>query len=199
MERILRDSYFRVTPARTPRAALAALKSRRFDLVLLDVHLTALNAADGLALISDLRKAGCDVPIIVLSGDGHFERAHEAARLGASGYLLKGRFDELPGLVGSILQSERTGQAPKTISPAAEAYLSTKGVSVWDLELLRDLATDFEREKEIARRLDRSEASVRKQFQKIREKLGANSQADLARILGVLSCFAPVRESEMGR
>ena len=45
------------------------------------------------------------------------------------------------------------------------------------------------REKDIVRLLNRGEMSVRKQFQRIRDRLGAKSQADLGRILGVLSCF----------
>jgi len=168
------------------------LSSRGFDLVLLDVHLTSGRDAAGLALIPDLRAAGFTGPVIILSGDEDFARAHEAARRGASGYLVKDRFDELPSLIDSILRQESGSDARTAFPPAAAAYLLTRGLSSWDLELLRDLSTDFEREKEIARRLGRPETSVRKQLQKIREKLGAGSSGDLARILGVLSCFAVV-------
>jgi len=45
----------------------------------------------------------------------------------------------------------------------------------------------------VAARLDRGYPGVRKRFELIRDLLGAQSQVDFGRMLGVLSCFARVR------
>jgi DNA-binding CsgD family transcriptional regulator len=84
----------------------------------------------------------------------------------------------------------RDGGDPEVLPPAAEAYLRTRGLSDADLALLRAWCVDCESEKCIAARLDRNYQTVRTQFKRIRDLLGAKTQGDLARILGVLSCFA---------
>ena len=75
------------------------------------------------------------------------------------------------------------------LSDAALAYLETRGISTWDLSLLADYATDFEREKEVARRLGRNAPAVRKRFQAIRDGLGLASQDELVRLIRALSGF----------
>jgi hypothetical protein len=75
------------------------------------------------------------------------------------------------------------------LSDEAIAYLESRGVSEWDLSLLAEYAADFTREKDIAVRLGRNEAAVRKRFQAIRKRLGVENQMELAHLLGVLECF----------
>jgi DNA-binding NarL/FixJ family response regulator len=81
-----------------------------------------------------------------------------------------------------------------SLPPSAAAYFETRGLSRTDIALLTELTRSYGLENEIARSLDRADSEVQKQFQSIRERLGARNQVDLGRILGVLSCFAPINE-----
>lgn len=77
----------------------------------------------------------------------------------------------------------------KKLCVAAVAFLETRGLSELDIQLLDMLMDGFRKEKEIARRSGRSFPAVRKNFQRIRDRLGARSQAELGSFLGMLSCF----------
>jgi hypothetical protein len=129
--------------------------------------------------------------VVILSADDSFVMAHEAARAGAHGYLVKHHLDDLGALLGCFLDPRGGGEVD-FLPPATEAYLRSRGLLAGDLELLREYCLDFGREKGVAARLDRSHAVVRKRFELIRNLLGARTQVDLGRILGVLSCFARV-------
>ena len=76
----------RVTPFGDPVEALEAIRKNGFDLVLADLKMPRM---DGLTLIREIRNAGCDVPIIMITsrvGDKHRARAIE---LGVNDYLGK--------------------------------------------------------------------------------------------------------------
>jgi DNA-binding NarL/FixJ family response regulator len=176
-----------VGTAAEPEVAIRAIEADAPDMVLLDVHLGEEN---GLDYIDRFRAVGFFGPVIVLSGDASFETAHRAARAGADGYLVKYEIENLPELLRCLARPSGEKGAPSDPMPeAAVAYLATRGLSEWDLALVKELAIDRAPEKEIARRTGRSETAVRKGFESIRRKLGAVNQPDLARMIGVLSCF----------
>jgi two-component system nitrogen regulation response regulator NtrX len=83
---ILRDEGYEVSAAESGEAALQALESRRFDLVLLDVWLPGL---DGLETLSRLRILDPEVPVVVISGHGNIETAVKAVRSGAQDFVEK--------------------------------------------------------------------------------------------------------------
>lgn len=56
------------------------------DIILTDIRMPDM---DGLTLIKQLREAGCQALIIIVSGYQDFEYAKQAVKLGASDYLLK--------------------------------------------------------------------------------------------------------------
>jgi len=167
-------------------SAARAIASNPPDVVLLDVH---LGEANGLDRIDDLRASGLQGPVIVLSGDHSFEMAHRAAIAGADGYLLKGSEDVIPELLRCLERRSAPGGSPDPMPESARAYLGARGLSEWELVLVRELAIGGVSEKEIARRTGRSETAVRKGFETIRKKMRASTQLDLSRMIGVLSCF----------
>src|SRR5215212_8224973 len=68
-----------------PRA-LALLRTERFDIVFSDV---VMPVQDGLSMLADLREAGVDVPVIMISGQATVDMAVRATRLGAIDFLEK--------------------------------------------------------------------------------------------------------------
>jgi DNA-binding NtrC family response regulator len=69
-----------------PTEALVAIKKGRFDLVLSDLKMPRM---DGLSLIREIRSAGCDAPIIMMTAYATVATAVEAMKLGAFDYLQK--------------------------------------------------------------------------------------------------------------
>ena len=72
-----------VTVAQDGDAALRALEApdRRFDLVLLDLHLPVRSGLDVLASLAEKKEQG--PPVVVLTGGSSPDEAQEAYRLGA--------------------------------------------------------------------------------------------------------------------
>jgi two-component system nitrogen regulation response regulator NtrX len=66
--------------------ALELAKSQRFDMILSDV---VMPGKDGLALLADLKAAGVQTPVVMVSGQANIEMAVRATRLGATDFLEK--------------------------------------------------------------------------------------------------------------
>ena len=84
--------------------ALAWIRQRRPDLVLLDVMMPRMSGIDLLRTLRsdpDLR----DLPVIMYSALGTDDTREEAARLGAADYLIKGKtsWDELLNRIGGVI------------------------------------------------------------------------------------------------
>jgi two-component system nitrogen regulation response regulator NtrX len=86
LEGILRDEGFSVTTAATGEDALAAVSREIFDLVLLDVWLPGI---DGIEALRQLRVAGHQLPVVLISGHATAELAVRAVREGALDFLEK--------------------------------------------------------------------------------------------------------------
>lgn len=190
----LRGKGFEVETAASPEQALDVIGRVAPDLVLLDLHFDRNHLAEGLDCLRKLRAAGHFVPVVIWSGDDTMDMALEAARAGANGYLVKGGCgsDELVSLIGHLRKIG--GEEMELLPASAEAYLRSRGATDWEISLLRAYAVDYGREKCVAARLKRSHGSVRMGLMSVRDRVGAKSQGDLCRILGVLSCFARMNE-----
>jgi two-component system, NtrC family, nitrogen regulation response regulator NtrX len=66
--------------------ALELAKTQRFDMILSDV---VMPGKDGLTLLADLKSAGVQTPIVMVSGQANIEMAIRATRLGAVDFLEK--------------------------------------------------------------------------------------------------------------
>ncbi len=73
------------------------------DLIFLDY---LLGAETGLEVFNDIRKGGCNLPVIMLTGHGSEEIAVEAMKAGVSDYLAKGRItpESLRLIISNALQ-----------------------------------------------------------------------------------------------
>lgn len=191
ISRSLKDGKYEVTCVAGAEEAIQFLKKQTPHLVLLDLYLTSSAAPDGFDCLRSIRKSGYCNPIYILSSDESFERAHIAAKEGANGYFVKQAARNFKERLNTLISDSLDGrnEINRDLAPAAVAYLKTRRFTDADLRLLSAFVQGYDRQKEIARVLDHSEHAVRKKFQSIRDRLGAKSQADLARMLGVLSCF----------
>src|SRR5579864_156774 len=66
--------------------ALELAKAQRFDMILSDV---VMPRKDGLTLLADLKSAGVQTPVVMVSGQANIEMAIRATRLGAVDFLEK--------------------------------------------------------------------------------------------------------------
>ena len=107
----LKYEGFEVELARDGQGALAAVNSRRPDLILLDLNLPGL---DGLDVCRRVRQFS-DVPIIMLTARGDVDERVEGLEAGADDYLPKPfKFKELLARVRAVLR-RRTSAAERIL------------------------------------------------------------------------------------
>ncbi len=82
-----RTGSFTVTVADSGRAALNAMKTGIFDVIVSDYEMPGMN---GISLLKEIRESGDDIPFILFTGRGREEVAGEALNQGAAFYILKG-------------------------------------------------------------------------------------------------------------
>lgn len=70
----------------TPEEALAEFKEARHDVFLLDYR---LGETTGVELLKSARESGCNIPIVMLTGQEYHEIDEETIRSGAMDYLMK--------------------------------------------------------------------------------------------------------------
>ncbi|OQP66000.1 hybrid sensor histidine kinase/response regulator [Niastella vici] len=85
------SSGFSLTWCYSYKEALDQMKSRAFDIYFIDYR---LGAKTGLDLLKEAVAAGCEEPVILLTGKGNHTVDMEAMRVGAMDYLVKGELNE---------------------------------------------------------------------------------------------------------
>jgi two-component system nitrogen regulation response regulator NtrX len=85
---ILQDEGHQTREASTSEEALAAVRAREPNLVILDVWLKG-SSMDGIELLAVLKQSSPDLPVIIISGHGTVETAVSAIRKGAYDYIVK--------------------------------------------------------------------------------------------------------------
>jgi len=169
--------------AEEARPMIAELKP---DLVLMDLNMPG---TDGLALLSQLKHEGLDVPVLMLTVSDAEEDLANVMRAGASGYLLK---DMEPDDVVDAMQRAVRGEtvvAPsmtmKLVNLLQHGQPSNSSVSLLnqltqrEREILVHLAQG-ESNKVIARALEISHDTVKLHVRHILSKLGLTSRVEAA-------------------
>lgn len=172
------------------REGIAAALALRPDLILLDVKMPEMS---GTETLKQLRAAGVDVPILMLTMSRDEQDLQAALRNGATGYLLKDMDhedlvpalqDALRGnnvvakeLIGSLTrlvqgQSGRAAAGPASADALAE-------LTPRELEILRHLA-EGQSNKAIGRALDITDGTVKLHVKSIMRKLGLRSRVEAA-------------------
>jgi two-component system, NtrC family, response regulator GlrR len=98
--KLLEAMGYQVATAMSPAEALRELELNRPDLIVVDLRCPT--APDGIGLIRDIRRTGCRLPMIVLSGwpDDLYGTPEEQM---VSRILIKGSIRELLGAIAELL------------------------------------------------------------------------------------------------
>jgi signal transduction histidine kinase/DNA-binding response OmpR family regulator len=86
VQAILEREGYDVDALHDPAAALQAIRTRQYDLVLTDLKMPGV---DGLAVLAEVRKSSPSTVTVMMTGYGSVDSALEALQLGAYEYLMK--------------------------------------------------------------------------------------------------------------
>lgn len=86
LSRDLVSEGFEVTTRAFGAEAVKLLATSRFDVLVTDLVMEAMN---GIAVLAEARRLDSELSVIILTGHGDMESAIEALRLGADDYLIK--------------------------------------------------------------------------------------------------------------
>ncbi len=177
-----------VLEAKNFNEALAlASDAESLDLIILDMFMPGMNHFNGLIAMKDRFP---DVPIVVLTGNVEMKDAFKSLELGASGYI--------PKTIGSkamlnALKLILSGEKYLPTSLVFEAFNAGKDrdrqqpsplndLTRRELEVLSHLA-EGRPNKEIARRLDLQEVTVKAHLKGVFRKLGVRNRTHAVRVL----------------
>jgi DNA-binding response OmpR family regulator len=125
----LQEHSYEVTEAPDGETALDLIERTRFDLALLDLHLTDM---DGLDILRHLRHVAPETGVIIVTAYASVDSAVEALRQGAHDYLTK------PFDTAELLASVADGIARRGASPTEEPGNEPQVLEVKDLRLNRN-------------------------------------------------------------
>ena len=104
---ILRDEGYETRVAGDSDAALAAVRQRRPQLIVLDIWLQG-SKLDGIQVLDTLKREQPDLPVVMISGHGTIETAVASIKKGAYDFIEKPfKADRLIHVVGRALEAAR--------------------------------------------------------------------------------------------
>ncbi|HUI98572.1 MAG TPA: sigma-54 dependent transcriptional regulator [Xanthobacteraceae bacterium] len=126
---ILQDEGYDTRTARDSDDAIAAIKSRRPNLVFLDIWLQG-SRLDGLQLLDSVRADHPDLPVVMISGHGNIETAVAAIKQGAYDFIEKPfKADRLVLVADRALETSRLKREVKQLKQLAPHAANLVGQS----------------------------------------------------------------------
>jgi len=86
MSRLLTSRGYQVTPVQNGEEALAALKEKPFDVMVLDLKMPMM---DGITTLQEMKKLNLLTEVLILTGHGSMDTAFQAIEMGAYDYVTK--------------------------------------------------------------------------------------------------------------
>ncbi len=86
LKKALAKEGYEVSEARDGQSALTALKTEGYPLAIMDIRMPVM---DGLTVLSQMKQAGIDTYVIMMTAQGTMRTAIEAMKLGAFDYITK--------------------------------------------------------------------------------------------------------------
>lgn len=191
-----------VASCRDGEAALQAIRRHAPDIALIDYAMPRL---DGLGILSAVRSEGIATRIVLLSASMDDWLVHAAVVNGAFGYVVK---ESAPETLLECLQQVAAGARwypPEFVNAAVERESSRvkMGVELATRLTVREaqislLVVDELSNKEIARRLDLSDGTVKIHLHNIYRKAGLAKRSDLVRLAARFKGELAKRANERG-
>lgn len=186
LESLLSSEGYEVRAYESPRDFLNARCPDLPGCLILDVR---LRGASGLEFQRELARAGIATPIVFITGHGDVPMSVTAMKSGAVEFLLKPFRDQ------DLLDAVREGVARDRRRRARDAELGAlrarqAALTPRERELMPLIASGL-MNKQIAARLQLSEATVKVHRAQIMQKLAAKTIADLVRIADQLAGAGP--------
>jgi DNA-binding NarL/FixJ family response regulator len=166
-----------VAQAGTATEAMKEFRLHRPDVTLMDLRLPGANGTD--ALIAMRGECPQARVVVLTTSDGDAE-IHRALRAGAAAYVLK---STPPGELLAVIRSVHAGRrhVPAEVATRLAEHLGDDELTARELDVLR-LIRDGSKNKEIAARLEISEATVNFHIKNLVNKLQANDRTHAAMI-----------------
>jgi DNA-binding NarL/FixJ family response regulator len=178
----LSEQFTVVAEASDGEEALRAVRSRRADVVLLDVRMPKKT---GLEVLEEMRAMKAPPPAILLTTFDDEAVALAGIKAGARGFLLKDvSLEQLTGAIRTVVAggtihspavTERVLRGIARIAPAFEASSLPEPVTKREREVLRLMAAGFSN-KEIADALGAAEGTIKNHASSIFSKLGVRDR-----------------------
>jgi DNA-binding NarL/FixJ family response regulator len=160
-----------VAQATNGEEAVALFRSHQPDITLMDLRLPGINGTDALVAIRGEFPRARIVMLTTSEGDAEIQRA---LRAGAAGYVLKSTpKNELFAVIRKVHSGQR--HIPTDVAARLAEHLGDDDLTPRELEVLV-LIRDGHRNKEIAGKLEISEATVNFHIKNIVDKLRANDR-----------------------
>ncbi len=158
--------------------AIELVEAQQPDVVLMDLSMPKV---DGIAATRKIAAANPDVRVVILTSFSDRERIFEALDAGAVGYLLK---DAEPDEVIRGVRAAARGESPIATKAAHEVLRARTrrpavGLSARECEVL-ELVADGLPNKQIARKLDISEKTVKAHLTRIFQQIGVTDRTQAA-------------------
>jgi DNA-binding NarL/FixJ family response regulator len=168
-----------VATASNGEAALDVVASAAPDVVLMDLSMPVV---DGVEATRRIVAASPSTHVVVLTSFAEQQRVLDALEAGAVGYLLK---DAEPDEVLAAIRAAHAGGSPldpkaaRVLLDAQRARRPARSLSAREEEVLRLVATGLAN-KQIARRLDISERTVKAHLTSVFQQLGVTDRTQAA-------------------
>jgi two-component system nitrogen regulation response regulator NtrX len=118
---------YQVITAGDGSQALELVRNAAVDCMILDLEMPGM---DGFAVLRSLEKEGSEVPVIVYTGTGNYERCIEAVRLGAYGFIDKAEpMERVAREIETVLERKRLRQEVAALRRQLGAETSLVGNS----------------------------------------------------------------------
>ena len=176
-ERLIRTAGFNVQPFTSARDFLNHTRPQGPACLILDVRMPGLSGID---LQAELTRSGINIPIIFLTGHGDIPTSVRAMKAGATEFLTKPF--KGPVLLDAIRASLDKNRAALQKQSEVESLRGLHGNLTPREREVMTLVTAGLLNKQIAGKLNTSEATIKFHRAHIMKKMGADSLADLIRM-----------------
>ena len=166
--------------ARDLHSAQQLIRTFPYKLVLLDWW---LGDVDGATSIAALREAGCEAPIVVVSGDEREPVLRRAQALGVAGYVRKSAEpQELIDTLRTVLQGGQTlppAASNRVSQPVSDLQAAYPELTARQIDVFREMIRGSS-DKQIARELGIGDTTVKSHVRAILSLLGVRSRGEAA-------------------